>query len=212
MALRFTDIEGKSLFEFFNHEYPESLPMDIKVKLNKIEYPDDHYTNQIIGSKPGEISFSGKFYGSYFNGSDLISAKERSDLIEKLIKKVVVINYAVGGQAGPQYPVVIEEYNRKLVNYHEVEYELKLIPHQPQTRTKPGKVSLVSIAADGDGLKAIADKAHASAAKATSKASAAVKKAAAVTKSPAGTKYGLNLKTAGEAAAKVWLRHRGIIK
>jgi hypothetical protein len=213
MALRFTDLSGKSLFEFNKKEYPESLPWDIKVKLNKIEYPDDHYTNQIIGAKLGEINFSGKFYGGYFDGLGAVTAKERSDEIEKLIKKVVVINYAIGGFAGYKSTVVIEEYNRKIINYYEVEYELKLVPHEPQTRVKPDRVANVSIASDGDSLLNITQKASNALNKAQSKAQARSTTAKPPTSkpatSPSGKAYTVKLTTVTEAVAKAYLRARG---
>lgn len=159
MALRFTDLKGKTLFEFKLHEYPEKLPWNIEVSLNKIKYPDDHYTNQIIGAKLGEIEFSGKFEGTYFDGGKFITARERSDQLAALIKKVVVINYAVGGNAGWKSTVIIEEYKRDLINYYEVDYTLKLVPHEPQTRVKPDKAANITVASDGDDIGTIARKA-----------------------------------------------------
>lgn len=148
MALMFTNLDNDMVFEFQEHEYPESLPLNLKTKLNEIEYPDDHYTNQIIGTKPGEIRFKGTFFGTYLVGGVVVSAKERSDELEKLMKTVVRIQYAVGGFAGNAQTVIIAEYNRDIRNYFDVDYELILKPHEPQTRVVPAKVSNVSISPD----------------------------------------------------------------
>jgi len=139
MPLKFTDWENKDLFIFNEHEYPEKLPKNIEVKLNKIRYPDGHHTNQIIGRYPGEIEWSGKFFGTYLNGNDFISALERSDEIEKLLEKVIKVNYDIGGEIGKRYAVVIEQYKRDIINLNEVDYTILLVPHETQTRIKPTK-------------------------------------------------------------------------
>lgn len=146
MALKFMDLDSKiDLFVFHEHEYPESLPWNKVTKLNKIKYPESHWTNQIIGTYLDEMEFNGTFFGSYFDGTDNKSAKERSDEIEKLLGKVVTIHYAIGGFAGYKATVIIEEYKRNIKNYYEVDYSLKLVPHEPQTRVVPTKALDISI-------------------------------------------------------------------
>ena len=147
MSLRFTKPNPPydDLFVFQEHEYPESLPWNKEAKLNKIKYPDGHYTNQIIGVYLGDIEFGGTFYGTYRDGFDLISARERADKLEALMGKVVRIQYAVGGYAGKASTVIIENFETTMKNYFEVEYKLKLVPHEPQTRVKPLKLAPVSV-------------------------------------------------------------------
>ena len=63
-ALKFTTFDGKyNLFVFNEHEYPESLPLNYTTKLNEIQYPESHKTNQIIGTYIDDIEWSGTFKG-----------------------------------------------------------------------------------------------------------------------------------------------------
>lgn len=150
-SIDFTDLNDKSIFTLHPHEFPESISDDRRVTLNKIQYPDDHYSNQIIGVHPGEVRLRGIFSGSYVKDGAVISAKVRSDDFVKALKKVIKVIFAINGEgSGSKNTFIVEEYNRNIVDYYHVEYEILLVPHQPQTRVTPSKVSLTSIGNDSD--------------------------------------------------------------
>jgi hypothetical protein len=160
MSLHFTDIKGNVIFTFLQHEYPETLPLGKETKLNKIDFPDGNYTNQILGTKPKNIEFSGKFYGSTLINGQLQTAYERSNGMADMMGKPIVIVYDVGKGAIKAYKqtVVIEDYEPEYLNDYEVNYKVTLIPHKEFKQVEPKGTTKLGVLGSLDaGLSKVQD-------------------------------------------------------
>lgn len=137
-------------FIFEMRELPEDFNWDYILKLNEIDYPDDYQTNQIIGAYLQPVAFNGTFFGPWYDGSDIKTAKERSDVLEKIFKqkKPIKIILGMGDHAGFKMVALISEYKRKIRNYYDLDYSIVFKHHQPQTRVKPKQSSQIQVAPD----------------------------------------------------------------
>lgn len=164
------------IFQFYPRELPETIPFGFKTKVNHIEYPGGFVTNQIIGVYQDSVEWEGTFYGVYKDESGkIITAKERAFKIKELLgipvrcvfanptqEASVIPGYDPGSNVGQKdsgensagikngvsYVYVIEEYEMKISNYTDVDYRIKLTPHQRQEKIKPKEVTIAAIKVD----------------------------------------------------------------
>lgn len=132
-------------FQFFDRELPDAIPFPNKVKLNKIEYPGGHKTNQIIGVYDGEVNWTGTFYGTYNIGGSYKIAKDRMDAVKQFMGRPIYVGFPVPGEAGTIGLYVIEEFTPKIRNYLSIDYIIKLVPHQRQEKIKPTEKEVVRV-------------------------------------------------------------------
>jgi hypothetical protein len=161
----FTEIGKKGqpiLFQFYDRELPEEIPFPKQTVLNKIKYPGGHQTNQIIGTYRGELEWTGMFYGNLVVDGKIINAKQRADAIEELMGRPLRVGFPVGGQTNGKVPgqvpsnqlaktdkdfsgyvgiYIIEEFVPTIRNYLNIEYRIKLVPHERQEKIKPEKTT-----------------------------------------------------------------------
>lgn len=163
----------KVIFQFYPRELPEVIPFGFKTKVNHIEYPGGFVTNQIIGVYQDTIEWEGTFYGVYKDEKGrIITAKERAFKIKELLGRPIRCVFAVpnaevksipgyGEQSnvgaldsgensasiknGVSYVYIIEEYTMSVSNYTDVNYKIKLTPHQRQEKIKPKDVTVAQV-------------------------------------------------------------------
>lgn len=164
------------IFQFYPRELPETIPFGFKTKVNHIEYPGGFVTNQIIGIYQDPIEWEGTFFGTYKDADGkVITAKERAFKIKELLGMPIRCVFAVptqeskaipgfgeetnvgkkdtgensaGIKNGVSYVYIIEEYEMKVSNYTDVDYRIKLTPHQRQEKIKPKEVTVAAIKVD----------------------------------------------------------------
>lgn len=156
-------------FQFYLKELPESIKTPYETKVNHIQYNGGFVTNQIIGVYQKEIEWEGCFYGTYETADGKrYSAKERSDLIRKFMGRPIRVGFPVpkggdtfmpgedseqgnkpgrldenlGGLIGV---FIITEYEQEIVNYSDVNYRIKLVPHMRQEKIKPTETETAGI-------------------------------------------------------------------
>ncbi len=159
------------VFQFYMKELPESIKFPLITKVNHIEYNGGFHTNQIMGVFPKEIEWEGCFYGTYSSlEKGVYSAKERSDEIKQFMGRPIRVGFAVPNGNDSYIPgesdesnsvigkttdklkanaivgvYVIEEYDQEIINYSDVNYRIKLTPHQRQEKIKPADTVTVAI-------------------------------------------------------------------
>lgn len=161
------------LFQFFPRELPENIPFGFKTKVNHIEYPGGFVTNQIIGIYQDSVEWEGTFYGTYLDEKQQkISAKERAFKIKELMGmpircvfavpdniESVIPGFSEGSNVGKKdsgensanikngvsYVYIIEQYDIKVSSYTDVDYKIRLIPHQRQEKIKPKEVTVAAV-------------------------------------------------------------------
>lgn len=157
-------------FQFYLKELPESIKFGHTTKINHIEYNGGFHTNQIMGVFPKEIEWEGCFYGTYQNDvGENYSAKERSDKVRPFMGRPIRVGFAVpkgyeDNIPGEDYEItnkigviddgkmngivgvyVIEEYECTIIDYSNVDYRIKLVPHQRQEKIKPSATATVAV-------------------------------------------------------------------
>lgn len=155
-------------FQFYLKELPESIKTPYETKVNHIEYNGGFITNQIIGVYQKEVEWEGCFYGTYETpDGKRYSAKERSDLIHKFMGRPIRVGFPVpkGGDAflpgedsvqgepgrldeklnGFVGVFIIAEYEPEIVNYSDVNYRIKLVPHMRQEKIKPTETQTAGV-------------------------------------------------------------------
>jgi hypothetical protein len=163
----------KVIFQFYPRELPEVIPFGFKTKVNHIEYPGGFVTNQIIGVYQDTIEWEGTFYGVYKDEKGaIITAKERAFKIKEFLGRPIRCVFAVpnaevksipgygeqsnvgsldkgensaGIKNGVSYVYIIEEYSMSVSNYTDVNYKIKLTPHQRQEKIKPKDVKVAEV-------------------------------------------------------------------
>lgn len=171
-----TDASGKAaekiLFQFYPRELPESIPIGFKTKVNHIEYNGGFTTNQIIGIYEEPIEWEGCFYGTYaIDETKNETAKDRAFKLKNLLGKPLRCVFAVptsstsksnpgfdskthdgkedsGLRNGYAHVYIIEQLDLKVSNYTDVDYKIRLIPHQRQEKIKPKDVEIAAIKID----------------------------------------------------------------
>lgn len=148
-------------FQFYLKELPESIKTPWETKVNRIEYNGGFITNQIIGIYQKEIEWEGCFYGTYTKPDGTrYSAKERADEIKKFMGRPIRVGFAVPTGSDKFIPgesptsnnligkdskdlkgevgvFIITEYEPEIVNYSDVNYRIKIVPHMRQEKIKP---------------------------------------------------------------------------
>lgn len=125
------------LFEWLNHEVPESIKLSYETMLNTNKFAGSLQTNQIMGVYLEPITFSGEFFGEYIsinnaNKFEYITAKERSDQLSRLQGRIVKFWFE-----GIKQLVIIQKYEIDIKNYNHIEYTLTLQPHDIQLPINP---------------------------------------------------------------------------
>lgn len=182
------------IFQFYERELPEFISIGKRTKVNHIEYPGGFQTNQIIGVYDKGVEWSGLFYGTYKIDGKLVTAKDRADEIKKLMGRPLRFGFPVPGMnskgdvpgrttvsskssddyiGGDTGVYIIEEFDPEVKDYFNVEYKIKLIPHQSIHQVKPEQTTSVKITIDYNSIGAAVE---------------AVKKAVAQTKHPVARK------------------------
>lgn len=128
------------LFEWLNHEVPESIKLSYETHLNTNRFAGSLQTNQIIGIYLEPITFSGEFFGEYISKNsnktlEYITAKERSDQLARLQGRIIKFWFE-----GIKQLVVIQKYEIDIKNYNHVEYTITLQPHDIQLPISPVEV------------------------------------------------------------------------
>lgn len=157
------------LWQFYLKELPESITFPHQTKLAKIEYNGGFITNQIIGIYNRDIEWSGTFFGTYTDqAGHRYSAKERAFELKEFMGRPIrvgfgiptqgdtfvagespVTNWEIGksdkGKEGIVGTYIIEEYDITIVNYSDVDYRIKLVPHTRQEKIKPTALEVIPI-------------------------------------------------------------------
>lgn len=163
----FTEIGSKDvIFQLLDRELPEEIAFPVEAVLNKIKYPGGHQSNQTIGVYRGEIEWSGTFFGTYRNAAgQLESAKQRADALQNLVGRPLRIGFPVPGHEKRGIPglttnytltdeefkggfkgvYIIESFVPKIKNYLNIDYTIRLVPHERQEKIKPTKTSDVRV-------------------------------------------------------------------
>lgn len=161
-------------FQFYPKELPENISIKRRTKLNKIEYNGGVITNQIIGIYQEPIEWEGCFFGTYNEGSKLISAKQRADELKKLQGRPIRCVFAVpSGEhkipgitsagmtgnneepkpTGDSGVYIIEELDFTIHNHADIDYRIKLAPHVSQKKIKPKDITVQAIKIQPDVVK-----------------------------------------------------------
>lgn len=165
-----TQKEGETIvWQFYLKELPESITFPHQTKLAKIEYNGGFTTNQIIGVYNREIEWSGTFFGTYTDQvGHRYSAKERAQELKGFMGRPIrvgfgiptqgdsyiagespVANWDIGksskGKEGIVGTYIIEDYDMTIVNYSDVDYRIKLVPHTRQEKIKPTILEVIPI-------------------------------------------------------------------
>jgi hypothetical protein len=98
----FTEIGNTSgplpiIFQFFPHELPEEISFGKTTVLRKLRYFGGFHTNQIIGTYPKELEWSGHFFGNNNIGGKMFSAKERYEQLEGLMGRPLRVGFPQPG-------------------------------------------------------------------------------------------------------------------
>lgn len=128
------------LFEWLNHEVPESIKLSYETSLNTNRFAGSLQTNQIVGIYLEPITFSGEFFGEYISKNnnkslEYITAKERSDQLARLQGRIIKFWFE-----GIKQLVIIQKYEIDIKNYNHVEYTITLQPHDIQLPISPIEV------------------------------------------------------------------------
>lgn len=164
-------------FQFYLKELPESVKFGHTTKINHIEYNGGFHTNQIMGVFPKEIEWEGCFYGTYQDeAGENYSAKERSDKVRPFMGRPIRVGFAVPAGNDVYIPgegyetnnvigyddvlmngivgvYVIEEYECTIIDYSNVDYRIKLVPHQRQEKIKPSATATVAVKFNAENIK-----------------------------------------------------------
>jgi hypothetical protein len=157
----------KIVFQFFLDEIPEEISFGKMSKLNKLEYHGGFKTNQIIGTYPKEVEWSGTFEGTKtMPGGKQVSAKIRYDALESLVGRPLRVGFPSAGMAGGPFPgegefpdnltdadfiggikgvYIIEELVPTVKNYWHIDYKIRLVPHQRQEKIRPTETRQVLV-------------------------------------------------------------------
>lgn len=149
------DSQGNK-FVFRQRELPAEIPFPLETKLNKIEYPGGHRTNQVIGTYWKEVQWTGLFYGTY----DGKTAWHRLLELQDFLGKVVTVYYPVPGFSGWKQEYIIESLEPKVRNYLNIEYTIRFVPHERQEKIIPketvkvgGNVSIINVSTGLQGVQ-----------------------------------------------------------
>lgn len=128
------------LFEWLNHEVPESIKLSYETMLSTNKFAGSLQTNQIMGIYLEPITFSGEFFGEYIsknnnNQLEYITAKERSDQLARLQGRIIKFWFE-----GIKQLVIIQKYEIEILNYNHVQYTISLQPHDIQLPITPIEV------------------------------------------------------------------------
>jgi len=128
------------LFEWLNHEVPESIKLSYETSLNTNRFAGSLQTNQIVGIYLEPITFSGEFFGEYISKNnnkslEYITAKERSDQLARLQGRIIKFWFE-----GIKQLVIIQKYEIDIKNYNHIEYTITLQPHDIQLPISPIEV------------------------------------------------------------------------
>jgi len=147
MSLKFTKCgvgsesgDESLLFEWLNHEVPESIKLSYETSLNTNRFAGSLQTNQIVGIYLEPITFSGEFFGEYISKNnnkslEYITAKERSDQLARLQGRIIKFWFE-----GIKQLVIIQKYEIDIKNYNHIEYTITLQPHDIQLPISPIEV------------------------------------------------------------------------
>ena len=128
------------LFEWLNHEVPESIKLSYETMLSTNKFAGSLQTNQIMGIYLEPITFSGEFFGEYIsknnnNQLEYITAKERSDQLARLQGRIIKFWFE-----GIKQLVIIQKYEIEILNYNHIQYTISLQPHDIQLPITPIEV------------------------------------------------------------------------
>jgi hypothetical protein len=174
--------KNKILFQFFDRELPEGIAPGKETAMKKVKYPGGFQTNQIIGVYQKEIEFGGLFYGTYKVNGETLTAKDRADFIlgegrykgQGLMGRPLRVGFPVPGHSpkgnlpgetptlditdegygGFVGEYVIEDFTPVVKSYFEVEYSIRLVPHQRQEKIRPTETTSVKITVNVNNAKA----------------------------------------------------------
>ena len=130
--IKITDAnDDKQSFTFLTREYPEEIKFDKKATINHIEYAGGFQTNQLIGVYNQPLDWSGLFYGTYNGEKGTILANHKANTLHGFVGKVVNIEI---NEHKKMY--LVESVELKVKNPTNVEYSIKLVPHQTMEKIK----------------------------------------------------------------------------
>lgn len=167
----FTEIGNSSgpqdiIFQFFPDELPEMISFGKSTVLKKLKYFGGFHTNQIIGTYPKEVEISGRFFGYKNIAGKSYNAQERYLKLESLMGRPLRVGFPQAGMekvvapgTGPTSEglkdadfdggfkgvYIIEECVPKSADYLDVEYTIKLVPHQRQEKVRPTETTQVQV-------------------------------------------------------------------
>lgn len=167
----FTEIGNSSgpqdiIFQFFPDELPEIISFGKATILKKLKYFGGFHTNQIIGTYPKEVEISGRFFGYKNISGRGYSAQERYLKLESLMGRPLRVGFPQSGMekvvapgSGPTNEglrdvdfdggfkgvYIIEECVPKSSDYLDVEYTIRLVPHQRQEKIQPTETTQVQV-------------------------------------------------------------------
>lgn len=162
------------IFQFYERELPESISLGKKTKVNHIEYPGGFQTNQIIGVYDKPVEWTGLFYGTYRINGQVVTAKERAEAMKTLMGRPLRFGFPVPGMnkdnevpgrtevtttssdayiGGDTGVYIIEEFDPDVKDYFNVEYKIKLIPHQSVEKVKPEETTSIKVTVNLNNVK-----------------------------------------------------------
>lgn len=127
------------LFEFLDHELPESVKHKWRSSIKVNKFAGSLQTVQMMGNYYEPISWSGEFFGQYINTkNEYITAKQRADQLHRLQFSLVKFFFE-----GIKQIVLISEFEYDIFNYQEVRYTITLQPHDITNEIEAGQAGQV---------------------------------------------------------------------